>query len=377
MNMETSDVIHVCAISDSGYCIPTIVMLSSAKENKRPGSRYKVHCVFCDDVGDFYRRKLMELSSPDFEVKLYNADVSVYKDVRPNGHVPLAALLKLNLAEILPDVDKVLFIDGDVIVRKDLGELFRMPLEGNAFAAVRDMGGELKFRFHEKIGVEKYINSGVLLMDLALFRREAAGKKMTDIQLYRAPESWFCLEQDNLNTFFEGRILFLPTRFNCMLPLFLRDIYSYTLDQVNEFYGECYGSFEELDDDAVIMHFAGECMSRPWLVNHGTYANVWQQYYDRSPMGNVWLRRVDREVPSERRPGLSDSFSGMKESGILRTSGRLFGILPFLRIYTSRCCTKVYLFYCIPLLRIKKTGEKRCVKLFGFLPLWYSKTRLV
>ncbi|MGN0821936.1 MAG: glycosyltransferase family 8 protein, partial [Akkermansia sp.] len=280
--------VSLCAITDNGYCVPTIVMLASAKANKRSDTHYRVH-VIQSQVSRFYIDKLRELSSPDFEIIIHSADASKYEWVRVKGHVPVTAMLKLDIAGIIPDEKRMLYIDGDAIVKGDLSDLFYTDLEGAPIGAVRDIGGEHKLKYGERIGVNQYFNTGVLLIDLELFRREGAYTKMLERQR-NAPEEWLCHDQDNINTFFNGRIKELECRYNALLPMCYNEFFSYSAEDINRFYGTAYSCMEEAEEDAVIIHFAGEGYARPWSVVCGSFSNVWRRYYDISPIGNQWLR---------------------------------------------------------------------------------------
>lgn len=378
---------EICVITDNGYTVPTIVMLTSAKINKAKDSNYRVHCIL-NEVNEVHRNMLMELDADDFRIVLYTASLDKYKTIQVKGHVPVSVMLKLDIATLLADVSKVLYLDGDILVKKDLSEFYNTDLGNKPLAAVRDIGGELRQHFNTRIGVKEYINAGVMLMNLDTFRKEDIGSRMLEIQL-SAPEEWLCLEQDNINVFFKDRMLLLPFRYNALLPMCLNGFYHFDAEDLNQFYGTNYSSLEDAEADAVLIHFAGESSLRPWKILNGTYANVWQMYYDLSPLRNHWLRLEPYTPPApapvvpEPAPVVTEPAPVVPEPACCSPAWQeeccrlnLFGFLPLLKINRNPFRTKVKLFHFIPLLRIKHKDSEVVVYLFGFLLLWNSRTKI-
>ena len=80
-------------------------------------------------------------------------------------------------AKLLPeDVDRVLYLDPDLIVTDSLLEFYNMPLDNCFFAGARDRLQDVVTNPYWKVlgftGKNNYINSGVLLCNLALLRKE-------------------------------------------------------------------------------------------------------------------------------------------------------------------------------------------------------------
>jgi lipopolysaccharide biosynthesis glycosyltransferase len=103
------------------------------------------------------------------------------------GHISSAALLRTQLPELLPDLDRVLYLDADLIVRHDIAELYQSDLGGKAMGGIVDLGiytrlrretihGKLRLRdYFRRLGLDMrrspYVNSGVLVMDLKALRQ--------------------------------------------------------------------------------------------------------------------------------------------------------------------------------------------------------------
>ena len=112
-----------------------------------------------------------------------------------NAHWTYTCMLPAAFPEIFPEEKRVLRLDDDVIIEKDIGELFDMDLEDNYTAMVEEpVRGKFPFR---------YFNAGVTLMDLEKFRETGIHRKMI-----RMLNSQVCtaMEQDAFNVFCQGQI---------------------------------------------------------------------------------------------------------------------------------------------------------------------------
>ena len=112
-------------------------------------------------------------------------------------------LMRLALPEILPDEQRVLWLDTDTIVEKDIGELFDIELHDDYVAMVEEpVRSRYPFIYH---------NSGVILMDLYKLRRDKVHRKwikLVNEVTYTAPD------QDAINLICQGEILTLPPVWN-------------------------------------------------------------------------------------------------------------------------------------------------------------------
>ena len=131
---------------------------------------------------------------------------------------------RLFLGELLPpDVERVLYLDSDVFVRSDIGDLFQIDMQGKAIAAALQpdrmhciAGKDLKARKAFSMA-EPYFNSGVLLIDMAQYRgvdfAQALQKSLPQSEI-----DMFYYDQDIINFVFKHRILELDYRWNLQNP---------------------------------------------------------------------------------------------------------------------------------------------------------------
>lgn len=94
-----------------------------------------------------------------------------------------ASYYRYALGRLLPDIDKVLYLDSDIAVLSSLATLSGIDLKDNYFAGVEDLGYRFCRHFIDPkkyfCSVE-YFNAGVILLNLKLFRTENIEKKLID-----------------------------------------------------------------------------------------------------------------------------------------------------------------------------------------------------
>lgn len=118
---------------------------------------------------------------------------------------------------VFPDIDRLLYLDSDTLICRDLTELFNTDLGDCALGAVRDLAptndkyhiqGRYVKDFSEKyLNNGEYYNSGVLLMDL---------KKMEECEklLLTSTVPLFYPDQDLINAALQEKIKSLPLKYN-------------------------------------------------------------------------------------------------------------------------------------------------------------------
>ena len=127
------------------------------------------------------------------------------------SYLARATWYRVLLARILPaDLSRVLYLDADTIVLRDLGELFATDIGGAPLAGVIDpSNSELSARY----GLRRYVNTGVLLIDLDQWRRHDLVARVLEHGVNMREQSLYA-DQCAVNTFFSDRIHVLDDKWN-------------------------------------------------------------------------------------------------------------------------------------------------------------------
>ncbi len=129
---------------------------------------------------------------------------------------------RIMLPELLPQLDRILYLDCDVIVTDDLAPLWSTDLGGKLFgAATNPLFPPIYKTVRETLGIKDfrdYLNSGVLLLDLAQMRAAGTLKQLHTYAMTHPDNS--CPEQDALSVLTRGRWLSLHPRWNTQTTLY-------------------------------------------------------------------------------------------------------------------------------------------------------------
>ncbi|MYM86187.1 hypothetical protein GTP91_03220 [Rugamonas sp. FT82W] len=132
----------------------------------------------------------------------------------PHGfpHVSRAAYTKLLLHRLLPDIDKLIYLDTDTVILADLADLFAIDLGTDFLGATWTRTQVDAGRLRLGLG-QRYFNSGVMLCNLKMWRDETVESQF--VEWYEMNRSRMKFnDQEILNGVFDGRNLEIGKRWN-------------------------------------------------------------------------------------------------------------------------------------------------------------------
>ena len=222
--------IHVCfgLYDKTGrYSKFTGTAILSIFENTK--SEVTVHIIHDNTVSADNRDKFTQLAERyNQRVKLYNVEelcadkVTEITENFPDANktrYSIAMFYRLFIPQLLSsNIEKAIYLDSDIIVNFDINKLWNIELSDKPLAAVPVI---LNFGYVDNllcddnlVKIENYFNSGVLLMNLKVFRAEKE-KLMQGIRfISEHPRYSGHLDQDILNYCFASRAVKLPADFN-------------------------------------------------------------------------------------------------------------------------------------------------------------------
>lgn len=278
-----AETIQICMITDEGYVTPTCVAIQSMKEQHHQPCA--VH-VLTEGLPEASVRLLEGMSCEDFSVQVHpqqpDPRMDMFRAWRMDKQVSasVSALMKFSLGNLFPDLDRIIYLDGDLLVRGGLEELWATPLdmENEYAAAVMDVAALYYQRDYIR-KVAHYFNSGVMVLNLALMRAEHADEKL--IAIKQELQDRALMDQNALNTLFDGQLRLLPPRYNFLHVNLDRAQDKWTQEQFNAFFGVDYSRKADAAADAQILHFASR--QKPWKDPTVAMADLWLDVWRRSP----------------------------------------------------------------------------------------------
>lgn len=288
--MGVSKAIPVVFITDDNYVMPTAVAITSLIANKSVNTVYKIF-ILTESLSPEHTEKLTALNTEDASVSIIEVDSepieSVGKsNVYENIHVSKASLFKFRIPELFEDYDRILYLDGDLVVKKGLSEFFNRDISEVYAAVVKDMIPMLaQWTKHTnllKINHSSYFSSGVMLLNLDKMRKDRITEKLIE---YRKNGINYLMDQDAFNVVFSENVIYADYSYNLTYTSYVTFPYKHLKD----FYNFEYKNKDEILEEAAIIHFCGK--KKPWMQEGTQASEIWDEYYTESPFGDIELNR--------------------------------------------------------------------------------------
>ncbi len=213
--------LNLVSSSNNLYSNYLIAMMNSVIKNT-PNTILNFYILFADLNEE--KQKLITKTfskNKDIRIKFIKIEKVQFQNVilKTYASSSYEAYARILLSEIFPDLDKIIYLDADTIVLNNLNLLNEIEIDNYPIAAVTDINNNsikiFEFLFKLK-KVKGYFNSGVIIMNLKLLRKEKFSEKaLKFISETKIPYKFF--DQDILNYYFHDKYLKLDYRWNVQL----------------------------------------------------------------------------------------------------------------------------------------------------------------
>lgn len=230
--------------------------------------------------------KLKLLETQKIIIKIYSTDIIIEK--MKNMNLPAyrnsyAANLRMFLPLFLDvSIERILYLDADTVIVKNLQELFSIDLKGYCAAMVLD---SLAAKYGVLIGLdecEPYFNSGVILFNMTEWRNGRFTEQIVE-HIKKVRNFYPAPDQDLINIVCKGKIKILPMKYNYQPIHNVISLKCYTRTFMTKLYYSC-SEIERTKNEVKIMHcfrFLGEF---PWHQNNmHPFSKDFDIYLTKSP----------------------------------------------------------------------------------------------
>lgn len=212
--------IPIFLASDNNYAPFVATAIASICDNT---NSYCEFYVLDGGISEENKARICDLKNQfdNFSVVFVKIDTDKYfKNFIVESYITVATYYRFVIADLFPDLEKVLYLDVDIIAQGDISDLYNIDLANYVLGAVIDQGDKLYIsRLKKNLNMDifsHYFNAGVLLIDLKKWREDNISKKLFETEKkYRG--NLLCNDQDVLNKLFENNYKELPICFNSML----------------------------------------------------------------------------------------------------------------------------------------------------------------
>ena len=284
------NIIPIFYACDDSFVKYTVVSLSSIKKNASCEYEYHIHILNTNITKE---SKAMLASFADDKFKICFDDVSNKLDKILKKHrlpirdyYSLTTYFRFFTADMFPQYDKAIYIDGDTVVNCDISELYNIDLGENYLAACHDpvVDTDPFGAYVERvIGVPRalYFNAGLMLLNCLSFRENSIFEKFLKyLELYKFNVAQ---DQDYLNLIANSHTLLLDPRWNSLTASDL--------------------SFPE--DEAKIIHY--NMVNKPWHYHNCKCADIFWKYAKDTCVYNCLVTQLDNYTDEERQRDMSSA----------------------------------------------------------------------
>jgi len=260
--------INVVFTIDKNYPLYTMLVINSILKHNVSKSDYTFYVINNNlsswdelQMKYFVKYKKQKIVFIKVDADAINKGKDIYSHTFYCPHVTSIGTVRMMIPRLLPnDVKKALYLDSDILVLKDLKELYDTDL-GKYYAA---MGWDNKYLYlprGKKKGFE-YFNSGVILMDLDKWRKDDISEKIID---YITSRTLILPDQDAINKILHGKIKVFDPKWN------------------NQY---CLGIlFTKLSDTGIIHYISSR---KPWILMRDrktdNFIKIYYDYWNCSPL---------------------------------------------------------------------------------------------
>lgn len=210
---------------------PTFVSITSILENANNSTFYSIYILVSKRKKNFSNEnkvkfKNLENKYSRCQIIIIEINDKLFQFANTKRY-PISAYYRLLLADLLPDIKRIIYLDGDTIVLTDLTEMINLNMKNNTILGFVDNS----YYLTEDFGIKtyNYITTGVLLINLEYIRKKFVTEHfLSFIKKYKNK-----LKQEDqtvINIVLNGKIGFLPPKFG------IWDYYNITLLKLHNHY---------------------------------------------------------------------------------------------------------------------------------------------
>ena len=268
---EKRHTIPIAMALDDGYIYPTIVAITSMMENKKPETRYDYYVMHPGEFKEENKEKLKSLEKKYKNCKINLIDMKEkHKDSHSDTRITTAAYYRLSLSEVVPYLDKIIWLDGDTLTFSDLKEMYNIDMQGYYYKGILDEGDRKFLLVKEN---DHPICSGVMLVNLSELRKDDMVNKISDF--IKENNDKLCQhDQSVVNALCYEKVGVLPAKYG---------IFNYhpSIQMAEKYVAmfnckEKYSAQEVLEayKKPVVLH----CISKPWKSKEVYGFGEWWSY---------------------------------------------------------------------------------------------------
>ena len=217
--MKNKKVIPVVFAINDNYVPYWGVAATSLIEHASNEYMYKVY-VFYTELSEYNIKRVEGMSVANVEIRCMDVSKDIPEvKLKNKNHVSKETLYRFMAPILLNQYEKILYLDSDIVILRDLAELYQIDIGDYILAATEDVQtyGFADYLSKHDIDLEGYFNSGVLVLNTRKLLDNDILKDVVDVLdndiVYDYPD------QDALNIILKRDVYYLPMQWNAQWHL--------------------------------------------------------------------------------------------------------------------------------------------------------------
>jgi len=278
--------VGICLATDNNYAKHLGVALQSIVDNSSEKNIYDI-IVFDNNISFSNKDLILKTikGHKNFSLRfIKTGEFLKNKKLFGRAHVTISTYLRFAMLDILRNYSKIVYLDCDLVVNKDINDLCSVDLGKNYVGAVRDCliaawnnqpnerGKRERDYYINVLGMSNpfdYFNAGVMVYNIEEMRKNISTEKLFDIATERVYR-W--QDQDILNKVCFGKVLFLESNWNYMTNRNVENPELLEFPAPKTYFDQ----FSKAKSDPYIVHYAGH--KQPMYCPDVNYGELFWKY---------------------------------------------------------------------------------------------------
>ena len=265
--------INICLSTDDNYIQYTATVVASILSNAKRKDKYHFYILSTQLSDDNKKKfdKLKKIKNCQIDYTLINNElIAKFQKVDTHKHLNLSVYNRLFIPDLFPNNKKMIYLDSDIVVIRDIATLNNIEIGDSYFAGVLDPFAD---KHSKTLGYEKdpYINSGVMIINCDALRQNNYLETLfaaVDVIKDKAKAG----DQDFINYCFHKKIKTISSQWNVFLPFNFK---RYNMQEPTSI------DYILSKEKPMIIHFVGP--QKPWLSDTiHPFKSIFIKYYKKT-----------------------------------------------------------------------------------------------
>ncbi len=258
---------------NKGYVRHFLTMINSLSINN-PESDFDVY-VLHSNLEDSDKLHIQSNVRQNINLVYIYMDESLFKGAPKVKRYPYEIYYRIFAPMMLPEsVERILYLDSDLIVHKNIDELYNLDFEGNLFIACTQIRGFVTWLNRLRMCVGKnhyYMNTGVMVMNVKELRNIIDTDKIFKF-IKRNGWRMYLYDEDVLFKFYGDRIRLIDPKLYNLCDRYIT-FYNMRTRKPNKI------DLDWVENNNVIIHYLGR--NKPWKEKYkGILKDYYFKYFD-------------------------------------------------------------------------------------------------